>query len=489
MRACGWIGGMVVIALGLWACGGDESATTPTTGTTSPTGGTGGGGMGGAGAGGGEPAVCGNGVQEQGEECDDGNTADADGCEHDCTLPKCGNGIIDPGEVCWGDSWVAYPVRPDVPQFLIVTDCNADGHPDVLSIGESVEVGGPVTVISALTNDGSGLLGGEQVSTVLALQPRGAALADLNGAAGLDLVVATAAGGSPALRTLLGQSNCTFVAANTLTLNSAPRDVAALRLDPDSLDDFVAPASAPTNPPAPPQLDYHWSTGLPTSVQQVGASSSNPTAIVAGAIDGNGSLGVAYTDQDANKVVVRNVLANGSFGAAAVVPVTGTTGTGPAAIALGDVDGDGQPDILTANRDGDSVTVLLNDGSSFVLGGADVSVVGNGSVLGRGPSTITLADVDQDGDLDVVTANLGNPADPQPTRSLTLLLNDGTGAFTIATSTLFPLVEKSFPIALDGVPGEVAVVDLNGDHAVDLVTEIAAADPSGSAVLVLLANP
>ena len=46
-------------------------------------------------------ARCGDGFRRNGaEQCDDGNTTNADGCEADCTLPACGNGIIDPGEVC-----------------------------------------------------------------------------------------------------------------------------------------------------------------------------------------------------------------------------------------------------------------------------------------------------------------------------------------------------------------------------------------------------
>lgn len=46
------------------------------------------------------PAVCGNGVQERGEDCDDGNLVNGDSCESDCTTPYCGNGIIDEGEQC-----------------------------------------------------------------------------------------------------------------------------------------------------------------------------------------------------------------------------------------------------------------------------------------------------------------------------------------------------------------------------------------------------
>lgn len=44
--------------------------------------------------------ACGNGVVTAGEQCDDGNRADGDACEADCTLARCGNGILDPGEIC-----------------------------------------------------------------------------------------------------------------------------------------------------------------------------------------------------------------------------------------------------------------------------------------------------------------------------------------------------------------------------------------------------
>jgi cysteine-rich repeat protein len=44
--------------------------------------------------------VCGSGVLDPGEQCDDGNTIDGDGCDSNCTLTGCGNGIVTAGEQC-----------------------------------------------------------------------------------------------------------------------------------------------------------------------------------------------------------------------------------------------------------------------------------------------------------------------------------------------------------------------------------------------------
>ena len=44
--------------------------------------------------------VCGNGTLEAGEECDDGNLTNGDGCDANCTATRCGNGVTSPGEAC-----------------------------------------------------------------------------------------------------------------------------------------------------------------------------------------------------------------------------------------------------------------------------------------------------------------------------------------------------------------------------------------------------
>jgi len=139
----------------------------------------------------------------------------------------------------------------------------------------------------------------------------------------------------------------------------------------------------------------------------------------------------------------------------------------------------------------DSVSVLLNDGSGyFTLAGPDISIVG-GPVEGQTPTRIALVDVDNDGDLDILTANAGDLLSPTPVPSISLLLNNGAGHFDMATNAVFPLVEKSFPFALSHRAMAVAVVDVNGDTEPDLVmaTLVSATAPEESHVTVLLSNP
>ena len=46
------------------------------------------------------PAVCGNGVTEISEQCDDGNTSGCDGCSDTCRIERCGDGVLQCGEQC-----------------------------------------------------------------------------------------------------------------------------------------------------------------------------------------------------------------------------------------------------------------------------------------------------------------------------------------------------------------------------------------------------
>jgi cysteine-rich repeat protein len=54
-----------------------------------------------------EDTSCGDGVLQAGEQCDDGNKVDGDGCDSNCTFPTCGNGIRTGAEQCDDGNTVA----------------------------------------------------------------------------------------------------------------------------------------------------------------------------------------------------------------------------------------------------------------------------------------------------------------------------------------------------------------------------------------------
>ncbi|MBI5503179.1 MAG: DUF4215 domain-containing protein [Deltaproteobacteria bacterium] len=51
-------------------------------------------------------SACGNGVVAAGEACDDGNRSDGDGCDSNCTATGCGNGVVTGSEQCDDGNWV-----------------------------------------------------------------------------------------------------------------------------------------------------------------------------------------------------------------------------------------------------------------------------------------------------------------------------------------------------------------------------------------------
>ena len=79
-------------------------------------------------------------------------------------------------------------------------------------------------------------------------------------------------------------------------------------------------------------------------------------------------------------------------------------GRGPLSVAVGDFDGDGHADLVTANAFDANVSVLLGDGT----GGFDPPVnfaAAGGPGSPGGPTSVVLGHFDGDGVLDLVTAN------------------------------------------------------------------------------------
>jgi hypothetical protein len=185
-------------------------------------------------------------------------------------------------------------------------------------------------------------------------------------------------------------------------------------------------------------------------------------SLVFGDVDNDGDLDLVITRFGSNTVVV--LLNNGSGSFTTSAPGSPfAVGTGPYTVALGDVDGDGDLDLATANNGTNNVTLLLNNGV-----GTFTPAIGSPIAVGTGASGVDFGDVDGDGDLDLAVANNGS-------NDVTVLLNNGTGLYT-------PII--SSPFAVSTAPRSVTFGDLDGDGDIDFATS----NQGSNNVTVLLNN-
>ena len=121
------------------------------------------------------------------------------------------------------------------------------------------------------------------------------------------------------------------------------------------------------------------------------------------------------------------------------------TGNGPYSIAIGDLNGDGKPDLATANSRQSSVSVLANMGDGSFQAKLDYAA-------GNGPYSIAIGDLNADGKPDLATANADD-------NTVSVLANRGDGTF-----------QARLDYATGDLPVSVAIGDLNGDAKPELTT-------------------
>src|SRR5437588_753589 len=108
-------------------------------------------------------------------------------------------------------------------------------------------------------------------------------------------------------------------------------------------------------------------------------------------------------------------------------------GTGPAAVVIADFDRDGKLDLAVANGGSRNVSILLGDGK-----GGFRQVAGSPFPAGDNPNDIAVGDVNGDGKPDLAFAN-------HDTSYLSVLIGDGKGGFTGAPGSPFTVQSKPHP--------------------------------------------
>jgi FG-GAP-like repeat len=108
-----------------------------------------------------------------------------------------------------------------------------------------------------------------------------------------------------------------------------------------------------------------------------------------------------------------------------------STGHGPASIAVADLNHDHHPDLIVANFEDGTLTVFLGDGKDRFR-----PAPGSPFACGPSPNDIAVADLNGDGQLDLIVANTETPY-------ITVLLGDGHGSFVPSPHS--PFATQSFP--------------------------------------------
>ncbi len=83
-----------------------------------------------------------------------------------------------------------------------------------------------------------------------------------------------------------------------------------------------------------------------------------------------------------------------------LAPSNFAAGSGPYSVAVGDLDNDGRPDLVTANAYINTVSVLLASGAQGNYASP------TNFATGTGPSSVAIGDLNNDGRPDLVTSNL-----------------------------------------------------------------------------------
>jgi hypothetical protein len=161
------------------------------------------------------------------------------------------------------------------------------------------------------------------------------------------------------------------------------------------------------------------------------------------------------------RVIVQYGNGDGTFGGESQVYAanTGDPYFFPMGAAIGDVNGDGRPDIVVLSLDaaqGDRVYVFVNNGSG---GFGAPNIIDLGAVTGNGNDrAVAIGDFNGNGKPDLIV----HTVDPSNTEHIWFLAGNGDGTFAT------PVDRGSYGDATQGIV-RYAAADMNGDGRLDLV--------------------
>jgi len=332
---------------------------------------------------------------------------------------------------------------------FVIGDLNTDGHPDlaVPDFGRSE--------VAVVPGTGAGTFGPVQRYPI-GSNPLSTVIGDFNGDGRPDIAAACSAGGNNLgmVSVLLGNANGIFGVDRRVITGAEPSAIEVKDLNGDDYPDIV---SANFNS-ASVSVAINRGDGQFEQARDYDVG-PYPVSIASGELDGAPGLDLVVADYGSDSVSILPGRVDGTFASQRGI----STLSNPNVVCIADLDGDGRPDLTTAAGDGFYICFATSRPAPK-LGRADVRGIsvqfglGHGTFggrtdipFGRFPNSISAADFDDDGNLDLAIA------DPLAQR-VTLLPGMGNGTFG-------PPVD-----VLVGIPANTVLAhDVNGDGKQDLI--------------------
>ncbi|WP_341734487.1 FG-GAP-like repeat-containing protein, partial [Microcoleus sp. EPA2] len=307
-------------------------------------------------------------------------------------------------------------------------------------------------------NNYSGVLGfATQVTFPTGNGPISVSIGDFNGDLKPDLAVANNSGSSASIllnTTPTGATTPTFATQVDFPTGTNPISVSIGDFNGDLKPDLAVANNSGSSASI---LLNTTATGAttPTFANQVEFPTGfRPFSLSIGDINGDGKPDLAVANNSGSSAsILLNTTPTGAATPTFSPQVTFPTGNGPISVSIGDFNGDLKPDLAVMNRDSNTTSILLNTtptGATTPTFAAKVDFF-----TGAFPYSVSIGDINGDGKPDLAVANAGSS-------SASILLN------TTPTGATTPTFAAKVDFFTGFTPTSVSIGDINGDLKPDL---------------------